>query len=84
MKDELKILMHVLQDLRIPLLAEAKALEQIPSLESRLEKGLRLEKRMEKILQAKGPLYEIEEALDNVRFIVRKAQEGKESLAKIA
>jgi hypothetical protein len=83
MKNELKILMHRLQDVATPLIREAEALNGL-TVEERFEQGRKLAEKMEEVLQVKGPLYDLEAALDNVRFIVRKASEGREKLAQIA
>lgn len=83
MKNEPKLLLRYLQDIVRSLLREVEALKTLTLVE-RKEKGEVLEKKMEEVLQAKGPLYDLEEGLDEVRFIVRKASEGIEKLARIA
>lgn len=83
MKNELKLLLRYLQDTVRSLLREVETLKTLTLVE-RKEKGEVLEKKIEEILQVKGPLYDLEAALDEVRFIVRTASEGIQKLARIA
>jgi len=84
MKNERKLLLRILQDESLPLLEEAKVLPTL-KLVQRKERGEVLEKKLEEfILQVKGPLYDLEAVLDEVRFIVRTASEGIQKLARIA
>jgi hypothetical protein len=83
MKNELKVVLRSLQDMSNPLLEEVKNLPHLKLVE-RKERGEALEKKIEEILQVKGPLYDLEAALDEVRFIVRHASEGINKLARIA